>query len=81
MVKGQVAARANVLCEQGQRIMVASDLMHRFGDRLARFQIDRILLLAATIDNVAQMQHEFARRAVDLGGGAGPLLGRLRLIR
>ena len=53
MIEGRVDFRAEVLLEQRLWIVVAGNLVYRLANRLARLEIDRVLLFASAIDDVA----------------------------
>ena len=65
-----------MLLEAFDGIVVAGNFVHRFRDELPACEIHRILLHAATVDDIAKMQHERTLRSSDCRRGFQPQLVR-----
>ena len=69
MIDSDVHFAADVFREQLARIVIAGDFVNRLADRLANVFVSVVLLLAAVIDDVAQVQDDFAVGLFDFARG------------
>src|SRR6185436_7863674 len=80
LVERAIDGRADVFLEQLVRIVVSRNLKNRLLQLLARGGINRILRLAAAVDDVPQMKDEIAFGFIELGHGLPPLFLCLEVV-